>query len=57
MGKYTGKKAVATGGTIGMGLAVAKALLEGGAEVLLIPDCSVTRVQKSCGAFGKRSFA
>jgi NAD(P)-dependent dehydrogenase (short-subunit alcohol dehydrogenase family) len=35
MGKYTGKKAVVTGGTIGMGLATVKALLEGGAEVLL----------------------
>jgi 3-hydroxyisobutyrate dehydrogenase-like beta-hydroxyacid dehydrogenase len=35
MGKYTGKKAVVTGGTIGMGLATVKALLDGGAEVLL----------------------
>jgi hypothetical protein len=35
MGKYTGKKAVVTGGTHGMGLATVKALLEGGAEVLL----------------------
>ena len=33
--KYAGKKAVVIGGTIGMGLATAKALLEGGAEVLL----------------------
>lgn len=33
--RYAGKKAVITGGTIGMGLATAKALLEGGAEVLL----------------------
>lgn len=32
---YTGKKAVITGGTIGMGLATAQALLEGGAEVLV----------------------
>jgi NAD(P)-dependent dehydrogenase (short-subunit alcohol dehydrogenase family) len=35
MDKYAGKKAVVTGGTIGSGLATAKALLEGGAEVLL----------------------
>jgi NAD(P)-dependent dehydrogenase (short-subunit alcohol dehydrogenase family) len=35
MDKYAGKKAVITGGTIGIGLAVARALLEGGAEVLL----------------------
>ncbi|MBA3713679.1 MAG: SDR family oxidoreductase [Pyrinomonadaceae bacterium] len=35
MNKYTGKKAVVIGGTTGMGLATVKALLEGGAEVLL----------------------
>jgi NAD(P)-dependent dehydrogenase (short-subunit alcohol dehydrogenase family) len=35
MGRFAGKKAVVTGGTIGMGLATVKALLEGGAEVLL----------------------
>lgn len=35
MKKYIGKKAVVTGGTHGMGLAVVKALLAGGAEVLL----------------------
>lgn len=35
MGQYTGKKAVITGGTIGMGLATAKALIDGGADVLL----------------------
>jgi NAD(P)-dependent dehydrogenase (short-subunit alcohol dehydrogenase family) len=35
MDKYAGKKAVVTGGTIGMGLAMVKALLERGAEVLL----------------------
>jgi NAD(P)-dependent dehydrogenase (short-subunit alcohol dehydrogenase family) len=33
--KYLGKKAVVTGGTHGMGLAVVQALLDGGAEVLL----------------------
>ncbi|MEV5243039.1 SDR family oxidoreductase [Streptomyces cinnamoneus] len=35
MTKYANKKAVITGGTIGMGLAIAKRLVEGGAEVLL----------------------
>ncbi|QRN99772.1 SDR family oxidoreductase [Archangium violaceum] len=35
MGRYAGKKAVVTGGTMGMGLATVKALLDGGAEVLL----------------------
>jgi NAD(P)-dependent dehydrogenase (short-subunit alcohol dehydrogenase family) len=35
MDKYAGKKAVITGGTHGMGLATVKALLDGGAEVLL----------------------
>lgn len=33
--RYAGKKAVVIGGTHGMGLATVKALLEGGAEVLL----------------------
>ncbi|MFI9205014.1 SDR family oxidoreductase [Streptomyces sp. NPDC053048] len=35
MTKYANKKAVITGGTIGMGLAIAKRLVEGGADVLL----------------------
>jgi NAD(P)-dependent dehydrogenase (short-subunit alcohol dehydrogenase family) len=35
MSKYTGKKVVVIGGTIGIGLATVKTLLEGGAEVLL----------------------
>ncbi|MFC4098238.1 SDR family oxidoreductase [Paenibacillus xanthanilyticus] len=35
MREYEGKKAVITGGTHGMGMAVAKALLEGGAQVIL----------------------
>jgi len=35
MNKYTNKKAVVIGGTIGMGLATVKMLLDGGAEVLL----------------------
>ncbi|MGX2998273.1 SDR family oxidoreductase [Streptomyces sp. JNUCC 64] len=35
MSDYTGRKAVITGGTHGMGLAIARALLEGGAEVLV----------------------
>lgn len=35
MSEYAGKKTVITGGTAGIGLATAKALLAGGAEVLL----------------------
>ncbi|MBC8136301.1 MAG: SDR family NAD(P)-dependent oxidoreductase, partial [Fibrella sp.] len=35
MGRFTGKKAVVTGGTHGIGLATVWALLEGGAEVIL----------------------
>jgi NAD(P)-dependent dehydrogenase (short-subunit alcohol dehydrogenase family) len=35
MGKYEGKKAVVTGGTTGIGLATARALLAEGAEVLV----------------------
>ena len=35
MSRFSGKKAVISGGTHGMGFAIAKALLEGGAEVLL----------------------
>lgn len=35
MNEYSGKKAVVAGGTHGMGLAVVKALLDGGAEVVL----------------------
>ncbi|MFD7446134.1 SDR family oxidoreductase [Streptomyces sp. NPDC059909] len=34
MSRFAGKKAVVTGGTHGMGLAIVKALLEGGAEVV-----------------------
>jgi NAD(P)-dependent dehydrogenase (short-subunit alcohol dehydrogenase family) len=35
MNRYTEKKAVVVGGTHGMGLAIVKALLDGGAEVML----------------------
>lgn len=35
MSRFAGKKAVVTGGTHGMGLATARALLDGGAEVLV----------------------
>ncbi|MEU3460637.1 SDR family oxidoreductase [Streptomyces sp. NPDC006733] len=35
MSMYAGKKAVITGGSTGMGLAIAKRLVEGGAEVLV----------------------
>jgi len=35
MSRFSGKKAVVSGGTHGMGFAIAKALMEGGAEVVL----------------------
>lgn len=35
MNRFAGKKAVVTGGTHGMGLAIVRALLSEGAEVLL----------------------
>ncbi|SDS00125.1 SDR family NAD(P)-dependent oxidoreductase [Jiangella sp. DSM 45060] len=35
MGRFTGTRAVVTGGTHGMGLAIVRALLDGGAEVVL----------------------
>ncbi|GHD17604.1 short-chain dehydrogenase [Nocardiopsis kunsanensis] len=35
MGRYEGKKAVVTGGTHGVGMAVVEALVDGGAEVLV----------------------
>jgi NAD(P)-dependent dehydrogenase (short-subunit alcohol dehydrogenase family) len=51
MSKYTGKKAVVIGGTIGIGLATVKTLLEGGAEVLLTGrnDRTSTRRDASSG--------
>ncbi|MFD3700866.1 SDR family oxidoreductase [Streptomyces sp. NPDC058646] len=52
MGKYAGKKAVVTGGTHGMGLATAKALLEGGAEVLVtgLNERNLEAARKELGA-------
>ena len=35
MDEYAGRKVVVTGGTQGMGLAMVRALVDGGAEVLL----------------------
>ncbi|RKH09458.1 SDR family oxidoreductase [Corallococcus sp. CA053C] len=59
MGRYTGKKAVVTGGTQGMGLATVKALLDGGAEVLFTgrneKTLEVTRRELGPRAHGVRS--
>jgi NAD(P)-dependent dehydrogenase (short-subunit alcohol dehydrogenase family) len=52
--KYASKKAVVTGGTHGMGLATVKALLEGGAEVLLTGrnEQNVEAARREVGALG-----
>jgi NAD(P)-dependent dehydrogenase (short-subunit alcohol dehydrogenase family) len=59
--KYTGKKAVVTGGTHGMGLAMVKALLGGGAEVLLTGrnerNLEAARAELGLGAHVMRSDA
>lgn len=61
MNEYAGKKAVVTGGTHGMGLAMAKALLGGGAEVLLTgrnePNIEAARAELGPGAHVVRSDA
>lgn len=51
MEKYAGKKAVITGGTHGIGMAVAKALLDGGAEVLVtgLNEQNIETAQKELG--------
>jgi NAD(P)-dependent dehydrogenase (short-subunit alcohol dehydrogenase family) len=51
MDKYAGKKAVVTGGTIGIGLAAVKALLKGEADVLL----TGRRAEPRCGAAHARA--
>lgn len=43
MTSYTGKKAVVTGGTTGIGRAIAETLLERGAEVLIGPRAHALR--------------
>ena len=51
MTNITGKKAVVTGGTLGMGRAIAEALLERGAEVLITGQTasSLERARKALG--------
>lgn len=55
MNKYWGKKAVITGGTHGMGLAVAKALLAEGTEVI-ITGRSAKNVEEAQRELGDRSL-
>lgn len=61
MNNYAGKKAVVTGGTQGMGLAMVEALLEGGAEVLLTgrneKNLEAARAELGAGAHVVRSDA
>lgn len=54
MTRYAGKKAVITGGTHGMGLAIAKALVDGGAEVLVTGrgEDALARARAELGAAG-----
>jgi NAD(P)-dependent dehydrogenase (short-subunit alcohol dehydrogenase family) len=51
MTNYTGKKAVVTGGTHGMGRAIAEALLERGAEVLITgrSEASLEQARRALG--------
>ncbi|MFK4065290.1 SDR family NAD(P)-dependent oxidoreductase [Streptomyces sp. NPDC029674] len=51
MPKYAGRKAVVIGGATGLGLAIAKRLVEGGAEVLLTadPDADLTETTTEVG--------
>ncbi|WP_156753405.1 SDR family NAD(P)-dependent oxidoreductase [Actinokineospora pegani] len=53
MNRFAGKKAVVSGGTHGMGLAVAKALIEGGAEVL-VTGRDEDRIAKAKAELGER---
>ncbi|MFG3660753.1 SDR family oxidoreductase [Streptomyces sp. NPDC047706] len=54
MNKYAGKKAVVTGGTHGIGMAVVKQLLDGGAEVLLT-GLNETNIEKARAELGPRA--
>ncbi|WP_028610011.1 SDR family oxidoreductase [Paenibacillus harenae] len=54
MREFEGKKAVITGGTHGMGMAVAKSLLAGGAEVILTGR-SPENVEKARRELGERA--
>lgn len=54
---YAGKKAVITGGTLGMGLATAQALLDGGADVLVTgrnPQ-NLEAARRVLGPYGERA--
>jgi NAD(P)-dependent dehydrogenase (short-subunit alcohol dehydrogenase family) len=53
---YEGKKAVVTGGTHGMGLAMVQALLDGGAEVLLTGR-NKTNLEAARAELGSRAHA
>src|SRR5687768_6052371 len=55
MSRFSGKKAVVTGGTHGMGLATARALLDGGAEVL-ITGRNERNVEAARRALGDRAL-
>jgi NAD(P)-dependent dehydrogenase (short-subunit alcohol dehydrogenase family) len=54
MSRYTGKKAVVTGGTHGMGLGIAQALVQNGAEVLVTGrnEQTLDAARKTLGAKG-----
>jgi NAD(P)-dependent dehydrogenase (short-subunit alcohol dehydrogenase family) len=56
MGNYTGKRAVVIGGTHGMGMGVAEALLSGGARVLLTGR-SERNLEEVRGHLGPRAHA
>ena len=56
MGIYAGKKAVIVGGTHGMGLATARMLLEGGAEVL-VTGRNETNIARARDELGPRGHA
>lgn len=53
MSRFTGKKAVVTGGTHGMGLAIVKALLDEGAEVVLTGRNEKTVEEARAGLDGR----
>lgn len=56
MARYADKKAVVTGGTIGMGLAIARALVDEGAEVLLTGR-DQTKLEIAQRELGRRAHA
>jgi NAD(P)-dependent dehydrogenase (short-subunit alcohol dehydrogenase family) len=56
MGNYAGKRAVVIGGTHGMGMGVAEALLDGGARVLLTGR-SERNLEEARGRLGPEAHA